>query len=98
MSNGYNNNMGGGGSMRGQRESSSGAMKNEAAPDLLTRAFNEAVRPYTNKIEEFEGEIADLRAYIEQLEGHRREVHAWIDKRGLRPGTYHTFHLCMYTS
>ncbi|KAK4908880.1 hypothetical protein LTR28_000252 [Elasticomyces elasticus] len=59
--------------------------KHEPAPDLLTRAFNEAVRPYTSKIDELEGEIADLRAWIEQLESQRSEVHAWIDKRGLRP-------------
>lgn len=58
----------------------------EAMPDLLTRAFNEAVRPYTTKLEEMENEVADLRAHIEQLEAQRREVHAWIDKRGLRPG------------
>jgi hypothetical protein len=59
----------------------------EAMPDLLTRAFNEAVRPYTNRVEELENEVADLKAWIEQLEAQRREVHAWIDKRGLRPGT-----------
>lgn len=58
----------------------------EAMPDLLTRAFNEAVRPYTNRVEELENEVADLKAWIEQLEAQRREVHAWIDKRGLRPG------------
>lgn len=58
----------------------------EPMPDLLSRAFNEAVRPYTMKLEEMENEIADMRAHIEQLETQRREVHAWIDKRGLRPG------------
>lgn len=61
------------------------SLSSEPMPDLLTRAFNEAVRPYTNKLEEMEGEIADLKSWIEQLEGQRREVHAWIDKRGLRP-------------
>lgn len=58
----------------------------EPMPDLLTRAFNEAVRPYTLKLEEMENEIADMRSYIDQMEAQRREVHAWIDKRGLRPG------------
>lgn len=96
MTNGYNS-MGGGsmsggmsGGMGGQVRNSTD-IKNEAAPDLLTRAFNEAVRPYTTKLEEMENEIDSLRMYIEQLEGHRNEVHAWIDKRGLRPGKYHTF-------
>jgi len=58
----------------------------EAAPDLLTRAFNEALRPYTNRMEDLEGEVNELRQYIEELEAQRKEVHAWIDKRGLRPG------------
>ena len=58
----------------------------EAAPDLLTRAFNEALRPYTNRMEDLEAEVNDLRSYVEELEAQRKEVHAWIDKRGLRPG------------
>jgi hypothetical protein len=64
----------------------SAPVQSEAMPDLLTRAFNEAVRPYTNRVEELENEVADLKAWVEQLEAQRREVHAWIDKRGLRPG------------
>lgn len=69
-------------------QSASGSMSksHEAAPDLLTRAFNEAVRPYTTKLEEMEDEIASLRYEIEQMQNHQKEVHAWIDKRGLRPG------------
>ncbi|PNS16283.1 hypothetical protein CAC42_6390 [Sphaceloma murrayae] len=63
----------------------SAPIASETAPDLLTRAFNEAIRPYTNKLEEQEIELGDLRAYVEQLEAQRKEVHAWIDKRGLRP-------------
>ncbi|EME44048.1 hypothetical protein DOTSEDRAFT_111860, partial [Dothistroma septosporum NZE10] len=55
------------------------------APDLLLQAFNQAIRPYSDKIENLEGEIADLKAYIDALERQRGEVHAWIDKRGLRP-------------
>jgi hypothetical protein len=57
----------------------------QAAPDLLTQAFNQALRPHMDKVEGLESEIADLRAYIDQLEAQRSEVHAWIDKRGLRP-------------
>lgn len=60
--------------------------KAEPAPDLLLQAFNQALRPYTDKVEGLESEIADLRAYIDQLENQRSDVHAWIDKRGLRPG------------
>lgn len=60
--------------------------KAEPAPDLLLQAFNQALRPYTDKVENLESEIADLRAYINQLEEQRGDVHAWIDKRGLRPG------------
>lgn len=81
-----------GGGYGGMGGASSGSMSkgasmpSEPMPDLLTRAFNEAVRPYTNKLEEMESEISDLKTWIEQLESQRREVHAWIDKRGLRPG------------
>lgn len=60
--------------------------KSEPTPDLLLAAFNQALRPYTDKVENLESEIADLRAYIDQLESQRSDVHAWIDKRGLRPG------------
>jgi len=57
-----------------------------AAPDLLMQAFNQALRPHLDKNEQMEAEIADLRAYVAQLEQQQSEVHAWIDKRGLRPG------------
>ena len=60
-------------------------MDNMPAPDLLTQAFNQALRPHMDKVDTLESEIADLRAYIDQLEAQRGEVHAWIDKRGLRP-------------
>jgi septal ring factor EnvC (AmiA/AmiB activator) len=70
----------------------------QAAPDLLLQAFNQALRPHMDKVDALESEIADLRAYIDQLEAQRSDVHAWIDKRGLRPGksltttTARTFH------
>jgi hypothetical protein len=60
--------------------------KVEQTPDLLTRAFNEAVRPYTEKIEQLEAQLADLQSWVEQLEQQRNEMYSWIDKRGLRPG------------
>ena len=60
--------------------------KAEPLPDLLTQAFNSALKPYNDKVDNLENEIADLRAYIDQLEAQRNDIHAWIDKRGLRPG------------
>lgn len=62
--------------------------KVESAPDLLTRAFNEAVRPFSDKIEQLEAQVADLQAWVQQLEDQRADVHSWIDKRGLRPGEF----------
>jgi peptidoglycan hydrolase CwlO-like protein len=66
------------GTMRGSQH--------EPAPDLLLQAFNQALRPYNEKVENLENEIHDLKAYIDQLEAQQRDVHTWIDKRGLRPG------------
>ena len=57
-----------------------------APPDLLMQAFNQALRPHMDKVDAMESEIADLRAYVDQLEAQRNDVYAWIDKRGLRPG------------
>ena len=67
-------------------DTSATPQKMEPTPDLLTRAFNEAMRPYTDKIEQLENQITDLSAWVEQLELQQKEVHSWIDKRGLRPG------------
>ena len=64
----------------------SAPLKAEPMPDLLAAAFNQAVRPYTEKIEQLESQLADMQAWVEQLEAQRAEVHSWIDKRGLRPG------------
>lgn len=60
--------------------------KPEPMPDLLAQAFNQAVRPYTEKIDQLQSRIQDMQAWVEQLEQQRAEVHSWIDKRGLRPG------------
>jgi hypothetical protein len=60
----------------------------EPMPDLLAQAFNQAIRPYTEKIEQLEHQLADMQAWVDQLEQQRAEVHGWIDKRGLRPGMH----------
>lgn len=83
MSNGYGASAGGG---YDSAPSSAHKTGTAGAPDLLLQAFNQAIRPYSDKIENLEGEVADLKAYIDALERQRGEVHAWIDKRGLRPG------------
>lgn len=57
-----------------------------SAPDPLTRAFNEAVRPYVDKIDRLQAEIEERNLDIQQLEDERADMHAWIDKRGLRAG------------
>jgi len=62
--------------------------KSDAAPDLLMRALNEALRPYQEKAEQLEGQLADLQSYVDNLERQRSEIYSWIDKRGLRPGKF----------
>ncbi|KAL8695896.1 MAG: hypothetical protein Q9224_003093 [Gallowayella concinna] len=54
------------------------------APDPLTRAFNEVLKPYLEKIDRLQAEIDDKNLDIQQLEEERADMHAWIDKRGLR--------------
>ena len=51
-----------------------------AAPDPLTKAFNEAIKPYVDQIETLKNEVEDLTLQLQQLEDD------WIDKRGLRAG------------
>ena len=57
-----------------------------SAPDPLTRAFNEAIKPYVEEIEVLRAEVDAAQARIRELEVERGEWHAWVDKRGLRPG------------
>lgn len=71
--------------MSGATPPMSAGIKAEPMPDLLAQAFNQAVRPYTEKIDQLQAQVADLQAWVEQLEQQRAEVHSWIDKRGLRP-------------
>lgn len=70
----------------GGAPSLSASGKFEPAPDMLTHAFNMALRPYNDKIDQLEQEVHELREYLATLETERRDMHAWIDKRGLRPG------------
>lgn len=76
--------------IRSQAIPSTGSSAPAPMPDLLAQAFNQAVRPYTEKIEQLESQLADMQAWVDQLEQQRAEVHNWIDKRGLRPGTIFT--------
>ena len=57
-----------------------------SASDLLTKAFNEAIKPYLDQIETLKGELEDMTLQIQQLEDERADMHAWIDKRHLRAG------------
>ena len=56
------------------------------APDPLTKAFNEAIKPYVDQIEVLRAELDDTILQVQQLEDERADMHAWIDKRGLRAG------------
>ena len=56
------------------------------APDPLTKAFNEAIKPYVDQIQNLKQELEDTTLQLQQLEDERADMHAWIDKRGLRAG------------
>ena len=58
----------------------------EPAPDPLTRAFNDALRPYIEQIEDMRAQLDDTTYRLQRLEDERADMHAWIDKRGLRAG------------
>ena len=64
-------------------------MNMAAAPDPLTKAFNDAIRPYVDQIEVLRNELEDAQLQVQQLEDERADMHAWIDKRGLRAGKPH---------
>ena len=55
------------------------------APDMLTRAFNDALKPYTDRINLLQADLDNANAQINRLEGEKAALHNWIDKRGLRP-------------
>ncbi|KAG8526237.1 uncharacterized protein KY384_000230 [Bacidia gigantensis] len=56
----------------------------DPAPDPLTKAFNDAIRPYKEEIEDLRGQVEDAAYRLQTLEDERADMHAWIDKRGLR--------------
>lgn len=60
----------------------------EPTPDPLARAFNDAIKPYLDQIEQLDRQMAEMHLRIQQLEDERTEIHSWIDKRGFRPGMY----------
>lgn len=60
----------------------------EPTPDPLTKAFNDAIRPYVDQIEDLKNKIEDTNYQLQQLEDERADMHAWIDKRGLRAGEF----------
>ncbi|MCJ1445638.1 MAG: hypothetical protein MMC23_006143 [Stictis urceolatum] len=57
----------------------------EAPPDLLTRAFNETLRPYQERVHLLQADLESAHQQIQRLESEKAEMHNWIDKRGLRP-------------
>lgn len=64
----------------------------EPTPDPLAKAFNEALRPYQDQIEDLRAELDEKQYQIEKLEDERADMHAWIDKRGLRAGQSFTLY------
>ena len=60
----------------------------EPTPDPLTKAFNDAIRPYLDQIEHLKNKVEDTTYQLQQLEDERADMHAWIDKRGLRAGEF----------
>lgn len=55
-------------------------------PDPLTKAFNDAIKPYVEQIDLLRAELDETTLQVQQLEDERADMHAWIDKRGLRAG------------
>lgn len=61
----------------------------EPTPDPLAKAFNDAIRPFQDQIEDLKSKLEDAQDQLAQLEDERADMHAWIDKRGLRAGLSH---------
>ena len=55
------------------------------APDPLTRAFNDALKPYRESIARFQADLDAAHAHIQSLEADRAALQHWLDRRGLRP-------------
>ncbi|MDI1489248.1 MAG: hypothetical protein OHK93_008526 [Ramalina farinacea] len=56
----------------------------EPAPDSLTRAFNDAIRPLHQQIADLKATLDDYASRCESLEAREGDMIAWIDKRGFR--------------
>ena len=70
----------------GSNEAANRTTSNMAqAPDPLTRAFNEALKPYHERISLLQADLDAANAQIHALEAEKAALHNWIDKRGLRP-------------
>lgn len=57
-----------------------------AAPDLLTAAFNAAIKPYTDEIAELKAHLGSMQHQLDMMGKERGVFINWIDKRGLRAG------------
>ena len=55
------------------------------APDPLTRAFNDALKPYRETLARQRADLDAAHAHIRTLEAERAGWQAWLDRRGLRP-------------
>ena len=77
---------GGGGATTSKDEDAMNRSAFEPTPDPLTKAFNEALRPYQDQLEDLKEQLEEKSYQIEKLEDERADMHAWIDKRGLRAG------------
>lgn len=60
----------------------------EPTPDPLAKAFNDAIKPYQDQIVDLKDKLDDTTYQLHQLEDERADMHAWIDKRGLRAGKH----------
>lgn len=68
----------------------------EPAPDSLTRAFNDAIRPLHQQIADLKATLDDYAGRCESLEAREGDMIAWIDKRGFRAGEPHSFVICLF--
>ncbi|CAF9914972.1 MAG: hypothetical protein GOMPHAMPRED_008344 [Gomphillus americanus] len=71
----------------------------EPIPDPLARAYNEALKPYMERITILQGDLEEsnnrinllkndldnANVQVNRLENEKASLHNWIDKRGLRP-------------
>lgn len=73
--------------MTGTGGASSG-MGGVHGPDLLAAAFHQAVKPYTERIDILEQQLAEMQDMMQMQDQQRAEIFSWIDKRGLRPGEF----------